>query len=303
MPRKILLIDDDRLQHRVVQATVSQFRTEKFTLEWADNFEAGYARLMSGDYAACLLDYQLGSRNGLELLRAATDAHCVTPIIFLTAETGGNVDLEALDLGALDYLVKGEINIRSLERSIRYALKLGATLDALRLLATRDDLTSLINRREMDRFLAEEFERYQRFKHPFSVALFDIDRFKSINDTHGHPAGDAVLRQLAQRLGPKVRQVDRLARFGGEEFALLMLETDHAQAFESATRFVELMRAEPFVLPDGKKIAVTLSGGVATIGHHGDRVASLIKAADQALYLAKQQGRDRACSADEIAAA
>ncbi len=298
MPRKILLIDDDRLQHRVVQAIVGQFRTETFTLDWADNYEAGFAKLMTGDYAVCLLDFQLGDRTGIELLSAAVEARCHTPIIFLTAESGGDVDLEALELGALDYLIKGEINIRSLERSVRYALKLGATLDALRLLATRDALTGLINRREIDRLLAEEYERYQRFRHPFSIAIFDIDRFKSINDTHGHPAGDAVLRQLAERLAPNVRQVDRLARFGGEEFAFLMIETDHAVALESANRLGELIRAKPFTLPDGKQIKVTMSGGVATIARHASRISTLIKAADQSLYRAKEQGRDRVLSTD-----
>ena len=104
--------------------------------------------------------------DGLELIRKAVSVGCRTPIVFLTAESSERVDIEAMNAGALDYLVKGEISSRTLERSLRYALKLGDTLEALRRLATRDQLTGLLNRRQFDRILTEEEERWQRFGHP-----------------------------------------------------------------------------------------------------------------------------------------
>jgi diguanylate cyclase (GGDEF)-like protein len=294
MPRRILLIDDDRLQFRLTQAQFAQFRSEKFELDYASTYEEGLARLLAGGHAACLLDFQLGDRDGLELIREAVARGCRTPIIFLTAETSESVDTAAMKAGALDYLVKGELNPGALERSLRYALNLGDTLDQLNRLATHDDLTGLLNRREFDRLLTEETDRALRFARPLALVMFDLDHFKNVNDTHGHPAGDVVLREAAQRLGAELRVVDRLARFGGEEFALLLVETAPQAAFEAAQRLVRAVREAPVVLPDGTALALTVSAGVAGLPAHAPDSARLVLAADEALYVAKHMGRDRA---------
>ncbi len=170
MPRRLLLIDDDRLQFRLVTAQFKNFVGEQYELDWASTYEEGLQKLLGGTHAACLLDYQLGERDGLQLIREAVAQGCRTPIVFLTAETAERVDIAAMNAGALDYLVKGEITPRMIERSIRYALKLGDTLEALRRLATRDQLTGLLNRREFERILTEEDERVRRL--PF-FALFE----------------------------------------------------------------------------------------------------------------------------------
>jgi two-component system cell cycle response regulator len=292
--RRILLIDDDRLQGRLVEAWFGKFKGERFALDYVASYEEGLARLLAGGYVACLLDYQLGAKDGLDLIREAVAAGCRTPIIFLTAETSDSVDTAAMNAGALDYLVKHELNPRSLERSLRYALKLGDTLEQLHRLATRDGLTGLLNRREFDRLLAEEAERARRFGRPLSLVLFDLDHFKHVNDTHGHPAGDAVLREAAARLAAGQRVVDRLARFGGEEFALLLVETGTPAALDAAQRLVAAVRAATFTLPDGTMLPVTVSAGVAALPAHAADAPALIRAADAALYTAKRAGRDRA---------
>jgi PleD family two-component response regulator len=203
---RVLVIDDDRLQFRLLQAHFRNFQAGTYELDWSETYEDGLARLLTGA-TRCLLDFRLGERDGLQLIREAAAKDCRTPIVFLTAESSENVDIQAMEAGALDYLVKGEINPRSLERSLRYALKLGETLEALRRLATRDELTGLLNRREYDRILVEEEDRARRFGQPLALVVIDIDLFKSINDTHGHPAGDAVLREAARgsRLHPHGR--------------------------------------------------------------------------------------------------
>ncbi|MEI6861445.1 MAG: GGDEF domain-containing response regulator [Verrucomicrobiota bacterium] len=295
--RRILLIDDDRLQLALTRAQFSQFRVERFELDYSATYEDGLARLLEGGYAACLLDYQLGAKDGLELLREAVARGCRTPLIFLTAETSDNVDTAAMNAGALDYLVKGEINPAALERSIRYALKLGDTLEQLHRLATRDALTALLNRREFDRLLAEEAERAKRFGRPLALVLLDLDRFKTVNDTHGHPAGDAVLRATADRLAAELRVVDRFARFGGEEFAVLLPETPPAGALDMATRLVAAMGRAPIVLPDGTALTQTVSAGAASLPMHAADAAGLVSAADRALYAAKHAGRARAVTA------
>ncbi len=300
MTRKVLLIDDDRMQFRLTQAHFSQFRSEHFELEWAETYEEGLSKLIRGDYAACLLDYQLGARDGLELIKDALAANCRVPIVFLTAETAENVDIEAMNAGALDYLVKGEINTRVLERSLRYARKLGDTLAALRRLATHDELTGLINRREFDRILAEEEERARRFGRPFGLILFDLDHFKKINDTQGHPVGDIVLRNLAKRFGAHLRSVDRIARIGGEEFAAILTEVDFVTASEVARRIVEAIEREPVEVAEGNVLRVTISAGSAAIPRNAVEAKSLIQAADKALYAAKARGRNCAVAAVEL---
>ena len=286
------MIDDDRMQFRLTQAHFKNFPGEQFDLEWAETFEDGLARLLSGEYAACLLDYQLGPRNGLELIRQAVAKGCRTPIVFLTAESSERVDIEAMNAGALDYLVKGEITSRTLERSLRYALKLGETLEALRRLATRDQLTGLLNRREFERILAEEEERSRRFGHPLSLLMIDIDRFKWINDTHGHPVGDAVLREVARRLSEEVRSVDRVARFGGEEFVVVLMETGRDSAITMARRVCAAIERAPVIANETLPLNVTVSAGAASLPDDAKTGEALVAAADKALYAAKAAGRN-----------
>lgn len=296
--KKILCIDDDRLQHRLVQQLVKNFKLSQFEYDAAETYDAGLKKLLSGKYAVCLLDYRLGRRDGLELLQEAKMAQCETPIIFLTAEESDEVDIGAMNAGAVDYLVKGELKPRVLERSIRYALKLGETLQQLRQLAMHDELTGLLNRRELQRLLHEEWHRGSRFLHPFSLVLADIDHFKRINDQYGHPVGDQVLRHVAELLAGQVRLVDRLARFGGEEFAIIMPETGRKESVQATERLLVLLEQTPCVIPgQDLSIQVTLSAGVAVSPHDANNAETLIAAADKALYDAKKGGRNRVCSA------
>jgi diguanylate cyclase (GGDEF)-like protein len=291
---RILVIDDDRLQFRLVQQHFKNFQRGTYELDWSETYEDGLAKLLTGSYAACLLDYRLGERDGLQLIREAAAAGCRTPIVFLTAEASDNIDIQAMEAGALDYLVKGEISPRSLERSLRYALKLGDTLEALRRLATRDELTGLLNRREYDRVLAEEEDRAERFGNSLALVIIDLDRFKFINDMHGHPAGDAVLREAARRIAGVIRTVDRAARIGGEEFALILVQTDRTSALEVARRAIAALAAEPVRVGEGRTLAVTASAGVAELPADAREAGQLFAAADRALYSAKAQGRNRA---------
>lgn len=295
--RKLLLIDDERLQARVVEQQLKAFHGERFEFEWASTYEKGLERLMTGEHVVCLLDFQLGPKDGLELIREAKENRCHVPIIFLTAESSSHIDIEAMNAGALDYLVKGEISPSILERSIRYAQKLSDTLAELRRLATHDALTGMLNRREFNRILAEETERASRFGRKFSLVMLDLDHFKSVNDRYGHPAGDAVLVETAARILGGLRQVDRAARIGGEEMAIMLVELDHKEAMEVAGRHAEAIRHNPVVLEDGQALSITTSVGVATLPDHGTKPGDLIAAADKALYAAKNGGRNRVESA------
>ena len=177
-----------------------------------------------------------------------------------------------------------------------------AALDAanqrLEEVSIRDALTGLYNRRHAEATLAQEVERTARTGQPLAVLLFDVDHFKLVNDTHGHPAGDAVLKTLADALRDEVREVDVVARFGGEEFLLLMPDT----GVEAATRVVQRLRQRIHDLraeAGGVVIPFTASGGLTISDGGGRDPESLVQAVDKALYQAKTSGRDRFILADD----
>lgn len=302
MVRRVLLIDDDRAQSRLTAAQLKHFPRDHYELDWAGTYEEGLVKLMTGDYTACLMDYQLGPRDGLQLIREAVANGCRTPIVFLTAETSAKIDFAAMDAGALDYLVKGEITPRILERSLRYAVKLAESFEALRRLATRDELTGLLNRRELDRILEEEQDRAIRFGHPLAFLMIDVDHFKKVNDVHGHPAGDTVLREVARRLSTHVRNVDRVGRFGGEEFGIILVQTDRASAMDTAQRVRTAVEREAILATQSLAVNVTISVGLAVLAEDGRSATELLGAADKALYAAKGAGRNRVVSYSDVKA-
>jgi diguanylate cyclase (GGDEF)-like protein len=168
-------------------------------------------------------------------------------------------------------------------------------MEELKRLATTDALTGLWNRRVgMERF--EELLRLsERTKAPLGIILFDVDRFKRINDTYGHDAGDEVLRTVARIARKTLRTTDIIARYGGEEFLALLPSTDMKGTFRLAERLRKALMGEKILLPDGRKLKVTASFGVTTFEPDGEKVSmeTLLKSADEALYRAKRGGRNR----------
>ena len=173
----------------------------------------------------------------------------------------------------------------------RHRLREQAVL--LRELAVIDELTGLHNRRFFDCRLSHELDRFERYRHPLSLVLLDVDHFKRVNDTYGHDMGDDVLRHLAGIGQALIRRVDLFARFGGEEFALLLPDTGPEGALVAAERMRKRVEETPVTI-DGQEIAITISVGVSSTSDRftGD-AHGLIRAADQALYEAKRSGRNR----------
>lgn len=170
-------------------------------------------------------------------------------------------------------------------------------------LATRDGLTGLYNQRTFWTLLADELMRTQRFQRPVSLLMLDVDHFKRINDTHGHLAGDAILRALGELLQSEVRSIDRTCRYGGEEFALMLPETDADAAAAVAERLRASVEAQAFETAAGASpLHITASIGVASWPKHADSAEALVAAADRALYAAKNAGRNRVMVCQEAAA-
>ena len=163
--------------------------------------------------------------------------------------------------------------------------------------ATTDVLTGLCNRREFETLAHRELSRAQRSGSTLSLLMLDIDKFKAINDSHGHDAGDAVLKMMARACAPHLREVDVLARIGGEEFAALLPDTPLGGARHVAERLRESLAAESVLLPNGISISITVSIGVAQHDGEAEEMPAWIKRADEALYRAKQGGRNQVCTA------
>ena len=206
---------------------------------------------------------------------------------------------------AVERATAGDLTVRCRVRGRDEAGRLGAGLDRLiaetqetRLLSVTDALTGLGNLRHLRDALRLEVERANRFGRTLGVLVLDLDHFKTVNDRYGHRAGDAVLVEFARRTRGLVREVDRAFRQGGEEFVILLPETDIAGSVTVARRLRDAMRARPFwVRCAGVSVPVTVSIGIAVFPRHGLTEVEVLQAADQALYAAKDAGRNRVVAA------
>lgn len=225
--------------------------------------------------------------------------------IMLIARDGEDERLaRALELGVNDYLVRPVdrheliARLSTQVRRKRYNDHLRASVAQTIEMAVTDGLTGLHNRRYLDSHLATLFERARNRRRPLSLMITDIDRFKLINDTFGHDAGDVVLREFAGRLRGNVRGIDLACRLGGEEFVVVMPDTDAATAEKVAERIRAQIAGAPFPTgPSNEAIAVTVSVGVAAMRPGADTVEAMMKRADTALYEAKNGGRNRVVAA------
>jgi diguanylate cyclase (GGDEF)-like protein len=173
------------------------------------------------------------------------------------------------------------------------AAKLEQSQQELIDLATLDGLTGVFNRREFNRRFKNELERAQRYHHNCCLIMFDIDHFKKLNDTYGHPAGDEALKHFANLLKTQVRPADVVARYGGEEFGVILPETEIAKAVEVAERLRKLIETQTVAISTEQTIHITSSIGISVFPQDASETYSLLEAADQALYAAKRSGRNR----------
>jgi diguanylate cyclase (GGDEF)-like protein len=309
-PPRVLIVDDHPDNVEVIRARLeaSGYRTT-----CATDGEEALTLVREDPPDLILLDVMMPKVSGMEVAREIKGAKDLPfiPIIMQTALDSVEAKVEGLGAGADDYITK-PINFAELEARVRSMLRIKELHDAverrerdlaranleLQRMAVTDGLTGLYNRRHVEERLREMFEHSQRLHEPLSVVLLDLDHFKSVNDTHGHQAGDEVLRQFALLLKTVARDIDRVGRYGGEEFLVVLPGT----VLDAAVTFAERARqeVEGYVFKfDGGTLRRTVSCGVAGWPHPRIRNCDeLVKAADDALYVAKGRGRNRAIRFD-----
>ena len=297
---KILLAEDSKVYRALIQDLL---RDWGFDLTIAENGEQAWEILRQPDGPRlALLDWMLPGIDGLELcqrIRAMPTSGSYIYTVLLTARDKKADLIAALEAGADDYLAKPfdhpELRLRLMagKRLLELHEELVAARESLRLAATRDSLTDLLNRAESLAFLDRELFRCRRNKSPVAVLLIDVDHFKAVNDSVGHLAGDAVLREVAKRLTLSLRPYDCAGRYGGEEFLLILPGCDLESAIRRGEEIRNLISGTPVITSAGKRF-ITISLGVtaAEASTAKDRTV-ILGVADQALYRAKNNGRNR----------
>lgn len=290
----ILLIEDDPGDALLIKEMLEQQECTA-RLVTVERLSEGINFLQENDCDVVLLDMNLPDSSGLSTMTRILEASPGTPIVILTGLSDESFGVDAVKSGAQDYLIKGDIDGRILKRAMFYAVErkkleiaLKQTRDLFERQARIDYLTGIYNRLMFTELLEAELQRARRYGSDLSLIMFDLDHFKTVNDTHGHNIGDHVLKEAAQLVLDSIRGHDILARWGGEEFMVLTPKSAQSQAVILAEKLRELFEAHDF----GNDLNITASFGVTQFrsNEHAD---SFTARSDEAMYMAKRNGRNR----------
>jgi two-component system, cell cycle response regulator len=302
---RILVVDDHPDNVELLRA---RLQARGYEVDGASGGEEALEMIKANPPDLILLDVMMPRVDGMEVVRrlkADKDLPFI-PVIMQTALDSTENKVEGLDAGADDYITK-PINFPELDARVKSLLRIKKLQEDLRTrerelqemnerllrISQTDGLTEVANRRALETKLDEMWAHSQRLHEPLSIVMCDIDKFKSVNDTYGHQVGDIVLKDFACLLKEAVREIDRIGRYGGEEFLLLLPGTPLDSAVTFAERLREIVKEHTFSF-EGGTLTRTMSCGVAAWPHPEIRdQEALLKAADDALYVAKESGRDK----------
>ncbi|MBU0767802.1 MAG: diguanylate cyclase [Proteobacteria bacterium] len=294
---KVLIAEDDPISRRVLEANLLEWGYEVMVA--SDGGEAWEIIQQPESPNLIISDWMMPRMDGLALCREIRNMEKSEYIYFIILTTKGEKKniIEGLEAGADDFLTK-PFNREELKYRIRIGERIINLERRIMELANTDPLTGLLNRRAFMARMGQEMLRAKRKKTPLSLILTDIDHFKSVNDTHGHQAGDLVLQRFASQLTTSARPYDFVGRYGGEEFVVCLPEADGGQAVSVAERMRRQIEDMEIMLPDeSRSIRITASFGTAFYSiESGENIDLLIKKADDALYLAKNKGRNCVCN-------
>ncbi|NMM44765.1 diguanylate cyclase [Rhodospirillaceae bacterium KN72] len=295
---KALILEDNETMGSLVKRCAESI--PEIEADLCTTYSEFQQKLEAPDIDLILLDHYLPDGEGVEILRALRNNPRFdnAPIFLVTAETDRQFRLQALQAGATEFLEKPfdvvelTARLKNIAAMIKATRELRQEIGRLQEMATTDALTGILNRRAYLDRLELEVQRATRFKHPLSVAMLDVDHFKSVNDTYGHSTGDRVLVKITEVVRNRLRGIDVFGRLGGEEFSITMAETNLRGARVLAERIREDIEALRLDDPDFARFRVTASIGVAE-WKSGLDPAQCLDRADRVLYRAKQSGRNR----------
>ncbi len=296
---RILIVDDDAESRRVIQLSLSLAGHEVIEME---NGQAAWEYLQREPVRVVITDWLMPCMDGLELtqrIRGGSFKGYIYIIILTVKNTKAEI-VAGLNAGADDFLTKpfnaDELLARVAigQRILDLENRLTDANTRLEALAMRDSLTNLFNRWAIYAHAEAELNRSRREDVPLGLAMLDVDHFKPINDTYGHPVGDSALQGVANAFSVTVRSYDWVGRWGGDEFLLVMPGSSAGASLAIVERVRAQIARQPVLLPNGGALAVKVSAGVVATGpDESDCLDTLIQRADLALYDAKNQGRDR----------
>ena len=286
----ILVVEDDPLVASVLEATL---KSSGFRVWIAAKPHEGLELLRSNVFPVVITELHSALMNGIQFTNEAHKISKAVNVLVMAFYSSISSAIEAMEAGAYGYISKplngSEIRI-VVERAVERFFLLSESDEKNYFfdLAVRDSLTGLLNRRYFNELINIELNRARRFPHPFSLLMLDIDNFKNYNDTQGHPAGDELLKNAAKVFKDSVRAMDIVCRYGGEEFVVILPQTDK----KSAQFISERLRVQVSLY-----IPTTVSIGISTYPEDAQDAQQLVQKADGALYQAKKSGKNKWCSA------
>lgn len=292
---KVNVIDDTLITARLIAEYVKKI--DGVDVQVFTDPHEGLENCLASEVDLVLVDYMMPDLDGLNFIRQYRDSRSKEefPIVMVTAMEDREVLRQAFEEGANDFVSKPLEPVELIARANSLLTLRARTVELYRL-ATVDSLTGVFIRRHFMDLAEKEINRARRYDGPMAMIMLDADHFKSINDTHGHAAGDTVLRAIAETCYRDLRDVDFVGRLGGEEFAICLPETDQAAACEVAERIREDIENLVIPIDDGKTIRLSISVGVSELMSK-DCLDDVMRRADAALYEAKKGGRNRVIAA------
>lgn len=284
----ILVVEDSPATAKLLEIKLKE---EGFNVVMSANAVEAIDKLYDFSPDLILSDIMMPEMDGFELLqkvRSETMRGDI-PFIFISSKNSTEDKLRGFELGGDDYVTK-PFQLDELIARIRVSIKRS---ERLRKESSTDFLTSALNRRALENRLSAELHRSQRFGRVFTVGMVDIDHFKAFNDANGHLVGDEVLRAVSRKIQSQLRDIDVVARFGGEEFLVIMPETEKKNAHMAMERVRNAIASTRMPGASGNDIGVSVSVGIAEFPYDGIDAEALIKAADMAMYQSKADGRNR----------
>lgn len=289
---KVLLVEDNPVDAQLTQDFLAEWALDRFEISHASLLADGLITLSRGRFDVVLLDLSLPDTHGLSTVTQVLATSPEVPVVVLSGHDDHPLALKALQHGAQDYLVKGEGGADFLARSLLYAIERKRAQERLTYLAQHDQLTGMINRALFRDRLLHAMARSKRKDQPLAIMLLDLDRFKAVNDSLGHDVGDQLLKVVAARLTECVREVDTVARMGGDEFtAILEGVSGEADVAVVAHRIVESI-GTPFEI-GAHRVSIGVSIGITLYPLDDQNIDELLRHADKAMYAAKHLGGGR----------